>query len=634
MAINNFEKSNIYNFDPGRVEEMLAARNWAGCWEYLGDVIETLTITASAFAQRFGIILQNDMKNEDTKKYINDFGALLGELFLYLLTDESVVLPDKSFNNLIIFHETLHTLFYIYDMDDTDAAVKKILGDGRKKLGSSEQKKLLLLLSLNTELDIKEVLKAVDGRYALPAIIAYLAHRKIFRKNIYNNKIRLYDLRHKLEKSDVEINFILYTTNCYFLCSYLNIPERHKLKENINAGIRNFLETQSRDRRRIKNVPPEQGGLKLDKSKPTVLIAAESFSKSHAMYRCYSQRTGSMARDFNVVFTMAADMADPSLKDDYENFVPFANLMELYQLVQNVQPDIIFMPSIGMRFYNIVLSNLRSAPIQIQSLGHPATTMSEYIDYVLGPDDIYDEKAFPKDKYVSDGFPHVFAPLLTKAQFFAPSVHETPQEDGPKKAIRIGVVGSDIKVSYPFFKILEEIVAEAPFDIHISYMMGVGGIDSIYIEKYLQRTFRNSTYYGWQTYESYINRIKTVDIVLNPFPFGHTNTIIDTLMCGKPCIGLTGVEPSAKTEEHVLAAVGLREKFVAVDEADYKKKFFDIAAQILKGDTVFFDRDKVHDTIFADAGDYDYGRVLKWIYDNHPKLQASDKKYFDVFGEI
>ena len=128
--------------------------------------------------------------------------------------------------------------------------------------------------------------------------------------------------------------------------------------------------------------------------------------------------------------------------------------------------------------------------------------------------------------------------------------------------------------------------------------------------------------------------MKKADIILNPFPFGHTNTLIDSLMCGKPSIGMNGPEPAAKTEGGILETVGLRDIFSSEDEQDYKKKFFAVAERIMNGEKEFFDRDKVYDRIYSGLGDYDYGKVMKWIFENHAEMKASGEKYFDAFQDM
>ncbi len=628
----NSATTNLYDFDPDYVGRMISENNWLACWEYMGQIIENLTLNANTEALLFSLRLQKDFEDEKKKQYVKDFGALLGELFLFLLTTPASLVPDKSFYRIIFYHEVIHSLFYIYDLDNTDEAVKTILGDGRKKLSSSEQKKLLLLLSLNTSLDIVAIMKSIESRYKTPALISYFSHRKIFRANNYNNKIRLYELRKEFERAHETTGGLVNSTNVFFLSSYLNIPERHIIKQNINASYRTYLSTQNKVVREIRKLPPERSRFNLKDDRKTVMVFAEDFSKNHAMYRCYGGHVKSIEEHFNVVLVLPLDKPHEGLEKEFQNFATFRDMGELYKLAHDIQPDILYMPSVGMRIYNIFFANLRIAPIQIQSLGHPATTMSEFIDYMIGPGSIYDERAFPTDIYVNDKTPGCYIPLISREKFFAPA-EEAPKTEN-KKTIKVAVVGTDIKVSYPFFNLLKNLVEESPFEIHVSFMMGIGGIDSLYIEKYLQENFKNSTYHGWQPYEDYIKAIKGVDIVLNSFPFGHTNTIIDTLMCGKPCLGMDGIEPSSKTEGYVLDLAGLKEQFVAKDEADYKAKFYTICERILKGDTNFFDRETVYDRVFDKSSEHNFGKVFKWISDNHAEIKKSGKKYFEPFDEI
>ena len=628
--------ANIYNFDPNFVAAKMAEQDWAGCWEYIGDVIENMTLTASTYSLKFSMQLQKDMGDERVKKYVNDFGALLGELLVFMLTEKTVALPDKSFYRLIVLHETIHTLFYIFGMGNTEDYVRLLIGDGKKKLSITDQKKVLLLLSLDTELDISSVLRMTEGSYKTAAVVAYSGHRKIFRKNVYDNKVKLYDWRQEFNKAGREYDDVFKSTvTTYFLSSYLNIPNKHSIKENINALCKQYLASLSRNFKKIQSMDRDQIKLKIDPARPTILVIAELFAKNHAMYRGWGKLIKSLKSEFNIVFIMPADRWDEALRDDFENCQVFDSLGDVAYIVHAVKPDIVFMPSVGMRFYNVILSNLRMAPIQLMGLGHPATSMSDEIDYVISPGGLYDPAAFPKDIYIADGYPEKHMPLVSRDKFFEP-IPENPRPVGisGKPVIRVGVVGSDIKVSYPFFRLLKDIVETSPFEVHVSFMMGVGGIDSLYIEKYLKENFANSIYHGWQDYESYLKNIKAADIILNPFPFGHTNTIIDTLMCGKPCVGLDGVEPSSKTEGDVLNAVGLREMFVAKDEAEYKEKFIALSQRVLDGDTKFYDRQEVYDRIFAELGDYDYGKVMKWVYDNNDKLKSTGKKYYTVYEDI
>lgn len=76
------ESFNIYNFNPDQIAELIARRDWTGCWDYLSQVVENLTMNAGASAINFIMKLQKDMEDERQKQYVSDFGGLLGELFI------------------------------------------------------------------------------------------------------------------------------------------------------------------------------------------------------------------------------------------------------------------------------------------------------------------------------------------------------------------------------------------------------------------------------------------------------------------------------------------------------------------------------------------------------------------------
>ena len=76
------------------------------------------------------------------------------------------------------------------------------------------------------------------------------------------------------------------------------------------------------------------------------------------------------------------------------------------------------MPSIGMDLATIFVSNARFAPIQVIALGHPATTHSEFIEYVIVEDDyVGSESCFSETllRLPKDALPYVpssLAPLM------------------------------------------------------------------------------------------------------------------------------------------------------------------------------------------------------------------------------
>ncbi len=65
----------------------------------------------------------------------------------------------------------------------------------------------------------------------------------------------------------------------------------------------------------------------------------------------------------------------------------FDRLSFLKDICDKNNPAVFYMPSIGMDLTTIFASNTRLAPIQAVALGHPATTHSDFIEYVIVEDD-------------------------------------------------------------------------------------------------------------------------------------------------------------------------------------------------------------------------------------------------------
>ena len=167
--MSNTPMSHIYTFDADALMSKLATGDWASCWNHLQQLLENLTVTMQADAN---ISLQTDLADAEKKQYVAQFGALAGELFRSLLSDPLTKLPDKNFEGLIFCHEALHGLFFLFGEGlDIDAPVTSILQSG-KDLTETQQKKLLLLLSMNTHLDIVAILKRVELKYPLVVIFS------------------------------------------------------------------------------------------------------------------------------------------------------------------------------------------------------------------------------------------------------------------------------------------------------------------------------------------------------------------------------------------------------------------------------------------------------------------------------
>ena len=618
---------NYYTFSPTTVEAYLSKKDWAGCWEYLAEILKSFS---SVFNPGINIMLQKDLEDAEQKSNVENFGKLLGELIFALLCDPSVRLPDKNFFALIKFHEVLHNLFALYGVEHTNEVVENILISS-KKLSDMDQKRILLLLSLRHPIDIVGTLKRTDSKYRVSAYLSYMAYQSLYDKNVCENKIALYALRYDFERSYTDFEDLSTALVAYFNCSYLNIPERHLIKQNINKSVQKFVKSYQEQpdykkflRSNLDNVKSTGNG-----SKPRMVIIMEIFSKNHAMVRSWGAWIKSLQSEFDtIIFTKESEI----LETGFGLVETFVNLAEFLLLFKKYQPDVLMLPSVGMDLFGIVAANMRLADVQIMGLGHPATTMSENIDFVYGPKQMYCENAFPHEIFIMDNAPYRFVANLSKDEMM--SVPSPKREKGSDLPLRVAVVGMPVKFSAPFIAFLEGIQREAKFDIHFSFHIGSVGLETLCFSQSLAKTFPGCSFYGYKSYKDYLQALATADIVLNPFPFGHTNTLIDTMLLGKPCIGLRDIEPASRTEAYILDILGYEEQFSAKSLDEYKQKFFDLAERILAGQGPIIDREYVYNKLYSPEQSYDFGKVIKWVYDNRRKMRRSSGKSFLALEDI
>lgn len=615
----NTNTVNVYTFNPDELFIHISNNDWDKCWSYVGQLLENFSCVTN---MQMSMRLQNDFSIEEKKKYVSEFGALAGEIFFALLTELPTKIPDQHFLSLIYHHETLHNLLSLAGIKNTDAYISSLL-QSSKNLSDNDQKKLLLTLSLNTDLNIISILEKINPKFRVPAITSYIGYMKLFEKNIYKNKIKLYELRSDLERSNSDDITLSKAIFSYFSCSYIDHPDRHIIKKNINISIQNYLQRFKKSNSILSDRPSLK--INLDPEKPVLAVFLEVFSKNHAMNRSWGNWVQSLSSEFSIVILVPEHKNNPILSEQYENVLTFSTIDSMISTIRQLSPDMMVYPSIGLDYFGVVASNIRFAPVQIMALGHPASTMSPHIDFVYGQSCLYKEEAFAAEKYIADDSPYQFIPSINREEIENLNIYSRNKND--KSPLKVSIVGSTLKVIYPFLEFLSDIEADFHHSIQFSFHLGSTGLDTLYLQKIISEKFKSSIFYGYQTYTEYLESMASADIILNPFPFGHTNTIIDTLLLGKPCIGLDGIEPSARTERCVLDMVGLSGQFIATDLDDYKKKFAEFASRILEGETVFYDREFIYKTLYNNGPIGDFGKVLKWIFDNQKELLASDQKF-------
>ena len=199
------------------------------------------------------------------------------------------------------------------------------------------------------------------------------------------------------------------------------------------------------------------------------------------------------------------------------------------------------------------------------ALGHPGTTHSDFIEYVIVEDDyVGSEECFSETllRLPKDALPYV-------PSSFAPTSVNYRLRENPE-VVNIGIASTTMKLNPYFLEALKAIRDRAKVKVHFHFALGQSsGITHPYVERFIKTYLGDSaTAHPHSPYHEYLNILYNCDMMLNPFPFGNTNGIIDMVTLGLVGICKTGPEVHEHIDEGLFKRLGLPEWLIAntVDE--------------------------------------------------------------------
>ena len=311
-------------------------------------------------------------------------------------------------------------------------------------------------------------------------------------------------------------------------------------------------------------------------------------------------------------------------------------ISKIVDQITDLAPDMIFFPSLGMSHWTVMLSLLRLAPIQVASLGHPATTRSEEIDYIYTAEmegdltEIFSERLLVGQK----------AGVYTK--------HPELDNDLPKlqppsaREVRIAINSKVMKLSHRLLDICEKLEANSSKTLKFVFLPGERGLYFDGLTAAIKRRLPNATVCKYTTYRQFLETIATCDLSLAAFPFGNTNSTVDTSLLGLPTVAYFGPEPPTQSDQRVIRIAGLPEWTICRTDEEY----YATALRLINnesdrraaiGDTT---RERIMESLFggdSDAEETILCSLLWSVYRTHEKIGLSSKKIWtleDFTGSI
>lgn len=358
----------------------------------------------------------------------------------------------------------------------------------------------------------------------------------------------------------------------YMHCSYDVAENKHIIKKSLNKVIRSHLLELGWQDRNINHIGYKNG-------KPIMVVLLEHFHSSHSIYRTHSTSMKAAREQFYLVGfgKEAVDEAGRSVFDEFHLLIDgfiLDRLNQIKEFCDKSGASVFYMPSIGMDLVTIFASNTRLAPIQVIALGHPATTHSDFIEYVIVEDDyVGSEECFSETllRLPKDALPYVPSAA-------APAKIEYRFRENPE-VVNIGVASTTMKLNPHFLEACKAIRDRAKVKVHFHFALGQSnGITHPYVERFIKSYLGDSaTAHAHSPYDKYLQILSNCDMMVNPFPFGNTNGIIDMVTLGLVGICKTGPEVHEHIDEGLFKRLGLPDWLVAHTADEYVERAIRLA---------------------------------------------------------
>lgn len=119
----------------------------------------------------------------------------------------------------------------------------------------------------------------------------------------------------------------------------------------------------------------------------------------------------------------------------------------------------------------------------------------------------------------------------------------------------------------------------AKVKVHFHFAMGQSaGVTHPYVERFLKSYLGDDvTAHAHSPYDKYLDILNNCDMMINPFPFGNTNGIIDMVTLGLVGVCKTGPEVHEHIDEGLFGRLGLPDWLVAHTVDEYVERAIRLA---------------------------------------------------------
>jgi hypothetical protein len=426
-------------------------------------------------------------------------------------------------------------------------------------------------------------------------------------------------------------------THLWMKCTYTEGPDKHLIKQALNGLFQRWLVDNGIT---PLDVGEPQSARHPTGTRPTVVVACERIHSGHVMFRCYAPLVRALRARFRIIVVAAEEDVDGGIEALADEVITIetspVDPRSVVAKIRSYGPEVIYFPSLGMQVWTLLLANTRSAPIQIMTPGHPASSYSEFIDYYL-----LAKELIPKRRAsVGDAFSETLIEF-ERGRYLPPKDWHQPatQPEENSAAVRIAVPSSLMKLTGEFLTACERIREAASAPVAFHFYPNVRGAQYLVARAEITAALDDAVVHRPMPYAEYLDSLARCDFCIGTFPFGGASSIQDALALGMSVVSMEGLEPQSRTEPRLVRLAGLPEWLIAESIETYVE-----AARRLVDDhevrtslRAGLNANRLESRLFdarADVDNADFTEAVGWILEHHETLREIGRPIWSVAERI
>lgn len=561
-----------------------------------------------------------------------------------LLADPGFMLSREGFDRICASHWVMESVFVASAFGNSDHLAQLLASNpmemdkAKLNFGSvSNLAKFVAVYCLGSDVAMRfEQAFKPAPHLMLSSWLGLLAHGEALTPKSHERREELNGLHELFAGVDLPDLLLPALSDVYMYSSYAVREDKHNIKRTLNTLCSKMLY------RKVDQLSKVTTRRDKTLERPTVVVCLDWFNSFHAMFRCYAPSIRQLRKRFKLVgFGRLGEVDDVAMREfDVFEVLDVDKGIALDTIVQRIlaqEPAIVYYPSVGMSPWWVALSSVRLAPIQCFSPGHPATTASEVMDYVL-----LDEGSPGKAELFSERriiLPDRSVRLALRDDTVMPPLRDSvdrTHEIVAGSPVRFAVPAMWCKLNAPFIAALQKIKAKIEGlkgngrKVEFHFFPNQIGLGLFSTTKQLNAALPGSVAWPRTAYPQYLAWLAACDVHLSTFPFGGTNSNIDAFMLGIPVVTKYGYEPHEQFDAAMLRRVGMQELVCADEEA-----YVNLAVSLAHDDSYRMQLSAKLRAVDLDAEFYSdpppeaanaFLQAFEAMYDHHEDIQKMDDR--------